>query len=187
MTREQVDVVTTTANPQYSAAVGELKNLFPKISKALKEVGKFGAGELGRNPAMPAAQADFLRGANNRYANLVASLETETTKLQDLQPLKLDDLINQLAPTSNALLVETEGDAMVVDFSATWPPVDQNAGGGMRVPFEKRAFKGEEKLTAAILRATHKEQTAVGFVRSGGQPLFIGGVRPRPPPPRPAV
>ncbi|MEK7731463.1 MAG: hypothetical protein AAB363_06355, partial [Planctomycetota bacterium] len=181
MTREQVDSLTTAANPQYSAAVGELKSLYPKISKSLKEIGKFAVGEIGRNPSMPAAQASFLRDANSRYADLVASLEGETTKLQDMQPLKLDDLINQLAPTSNAMLVETDADAMVVDFSSTWPPVDQS-GGGMRVPFEKRAFKGEEKLTAAILRATHKEQTAVVFVRYGGQPLFMGGFMPGQPP-----
>lgn len=181
VTREEVDSLTTSANPQYSAAIGELKSLYPKISKSLKEIGKFAAGELGRNPSMPAAQANFLRDTNSRYANLVATLEGETTKLQDLQPLKLDDLIQQLAPTSNAMLVETDADAMVVDFSATWPPVDQS-GGGMRVPFEKRAFKGEEKLTAAILRATHKEQTAVVFVRYGGQPLFMGGFMPGQPP-----
>jgi predicted transcriptional regulator len=74
-TRDQIDSVTTAANPQYSAAVGELKSLYPKISKALKEVGKFGTGEVGRNPGMPAAQADFLREAGNRYAALVSSLE----------------------------------------------------------------------------------------------------------------
>ncbi len=181
MTREQVDSLTTAANPQYSAAVGELNGLYPKISKALKEISKFATGEIGRNPNLPAAQADFLRDAGNRYADLVSSLEAETTKLQELQPLKLDDLINQLTPTGNAMLVETDADAMVVDFSATWPPVDQS-GGGMRVSFEKRAFKGEEKLTAAILRATHKEQTAVVFVRYGGQPLFMGGFMPGQPP-----
>jgi len=180
-TRDQIDSVTTAANPQYSAAVGELKSLYPKISKVLKEVGKFGAGEVGRNPGMPAAQADFLREAGNRYAALVSSLEVETTKLQDMQPLKANELLSQMTPTSNAMLVETDADARVVDFSSTWPPVDQNAG-GTKVPFEKRAFKGEEKLTAAILRATHKEQTAVVFVRYGGQPLFMGGFMPGQPP-----
>ena len=179
--RDQIDSVTTAANPQYSAAVGELKSLYPKITKALKEVGKFGAGEVGRNPGMPAAQADFLRDAGNRYATLVSSLEVETTKLQDMQPLKADELLSQMTPTSNAMLVETDADARVVDFSSTWPPVDPNAG-GTKVPFEKRAFKGEEKLTAAILRATHKEQTAVVFVRYGGQPLFMGGFMPGQPP-----
>jgi hypothetical protein len=47
---------------------------------------------------------------------------------------------------------------------------------GARVRFEKRGFKGEQELTSAILRVTHKEQTAVVFVRYGGPPLFFGGM-----------
>jgi len=174
--RQQIDAFTTT-NPQLSAAVEELKSLYPKVSKALKEVGKFGQAELSRTPTMPEAAAKFLREANGRYADLVTLLEAETSALQSFEPLKLDDILNQLAPTANAILVETDADARVVDFSSIWPPIDQQ-GGGARVPFEKRAFKGEEKLTAAILRATHKEQTAVIFVRYGGVPLFMGGMMP---------
>lgn len=175
-TRQQIEAVTTT-NPQLSAAVNELKTLYPKISKALKEVGKFGQAELARAPDMPEAAAKYLREANGRYADLVAALEAETTTLQSIEPLKVDDILDQLVPTANAILVETDADARVVDFSSVWPPIDQQAGGS-RVPFEKRAFKGEEKLTAAILRVTHKEQTAVVFVRYGGQPLFMGGMMP---------
>ncbi len=177
MTREQIDALTTAANPQFSNAVNDLKVLYPKISKALKEIGKFAQAELSRDPSMPAAHAEFLKQANTRYADLVSALEAETTKLQDLQPLKLDDVAEQLAPTSNAVLVETDADARVVDFSSVFPPMDPNSS-GMRVPFEKRAFKGEEKLTAAILRVTQKEQTAVVFVRYGGQPAFLGGFMP---------
>ncbi len=177
MTREQIDAMTMAANPQYSAAVNDLKTLYPKITKAFKEIGKFAAAELARDPNMPAGQAEFLEGANNRYAELASALEAETTQLQDLEPLKLDEVADQLQPTANAILVETDTDARVVDFSSVFPPMDQS-GASMRVPFEKRAFKGEEKLTAAILRATQKEQTAVVFVRYGGTPLFMGGFMP---------
>jgi hypothetical protein len=55
-------------------------------------------------------------------------------------------------------------------------------GAAARAGFKNRAFKGEEKLTSAILRITHKEQTAVVFVRYGGQPLFMGGFMPGQPP-----
>ena len=51
-----------------------------------------------------------------------------------------------------------------------------------RAGFDRRAFKGEEKLTSAILRATHKEQTAVVFTRYGGTPLFLGRFMPGQPP-----
>lgn len=174
--RERVDALTTTT-PQLSAATGELKSLYPQLSKALKEVSKFAQAELARDPKMPMAAANFLKDANSRYAELVGAIEAETTALQELEPLKLDDILDQLAPTANAILVETDADARVVDFDSVFPPIDQQSAGG-RVPFEKRAFKGEEKLTAAILRATHKEQTAVIFVRYGGQPMFMGGMMP---------
>lgn len=174
--RDRVDALTATT-PQLSAAVSELKTLYPQIAKALKEVGKFAQAELARDPKMPMASASFLKDANSRYAELVGAIEVETTALQELEPLKLDDILDQLAPTSNAILVETDADARVVDFGTVWPPIDQQSAGG-KVPFEKRAFKGEEKLTAAILRATHKEQTAVVFVRYGGAPLFMGGMMP---------
>ncbi len=75
---------------------------------------------------------------------------------------------------------ETDEEARVVDFGSVWPPVDQ--GAGARARFDQRAFKGEEKLTSAILRVTHKEQTAVVFVRYGGMPLFLGGFMPGQPP-----
>ena len=90
-------------------------------------------------------------------------------------------MVTQLTPTGNALLVETAEDARVVDFETIWPPLGQQAP-GRRPAFKDRAFKGEEKLTSAILRVTHQEQTAVVFVRYGGVPLFAGGYMPNQPP-----
>jgi len=179
-TRDQVDALTNPANLQLAAAAGELRNLYPKIIKALKEIPKFATAELARNQNLPAPQAAFLRDAGTRYAEVVAAIEGETTKLGELQPLKIDDLVSRMQPTTNAIVLETDDDAAVVDFSSVWSPIDPNAGA--RAPFSKRAFKGEEQLTSAILRATHKERTAVVFVRYGGQPLFMGGFMPNQPP-----
>jgi hypothetical protein len=180
ITREQAEALTNPTNPQLAAAINDLRTLYPKISRSLKEISKFASAELTRNPNLPAAQAAFLRDAGNRYAEVVAAVEGETTKLGELKPLEIDDLLSRLQPTANAIVLETDDDAAVVDFSSIWPPIDPNAGA--RAPFTKRAFKGEEQLTAAILRATHKEQTAIVFVRYGGQPLFMGGFMPNQPP-----
>ncbi|MGB2987625.1 MAG: Gldg family protein, partial [Phycisphaerae bacterium] len=185
-TRQRIDALTYGDNLQYSAAVNELGRLYRDVSKWLTDIGKYGAEQAQRDTGLSAEQAEFLREAGNRYAEVVAAIEEETTKLQDLEPLEFDELAAQLAPTTNPILVETEDDAMVVDFSSVWPPLDQNMG--PRAGFEKRAFKGEEKLTSAILRATHKEQTAVVFVRYGGTPLFMGGfMRGQPPSPYAAM
>jgi hypothetical protein len=178
--RERIDELTLEDNPQYGAAINELKNLYGDVGKLLKEIGKYGAEQASRNAGLATNQAEFLRETRNRYAEVVTAVEQETTKLQDLKPLKLDEVLAKLGPTTNPVLVETDSDALVVDFMSVWPPLDQ--GAGPRAGFKERAFKGEEKLTSAILRATHKEQTAVVFVHYGGGPLFLGGFMPNQPP-----
>lgn len=178
-TKQQVEGLAAAANPQYSAAVNELRSFYPQISKALTDIGKFGSEVIRQVPDLPPQEASFLQSAGNRYADAVALIEGENTKLQELESPKLDTILSQLVPTGNAIVVETAEDAQVVDFTSVWPAIDPAMGS--MVPFDKRAFKGEQELTAAILRATHKEQTAVIFVRYGGQPLFMGGFMPNQP------
>lgn len=175
VSREQVDTLANATNPQLAAAVEEIKSLYPKITRALKEIPKFAGAELARNPGMPEADAALLRDAGSRYADLVASLEAETTKLGELQPLKVDELLAKVQPTGNPIVLETDDEAEVIEFSTLWPPVDGSMG---RAAFNKRAFKGEEVLTSAIVRATFKRQTAVIFVRYGGDAMFAGGFMP---------
>jgi len=179
--RGKVDASTTATRPQESEAVEELKNLYRTVSKALTDIGKYGREQLAKNPGLPEDHASFLREAGQRYAAVVSALEEESTKLQSLEPLKVDELLREIAPNSNAIVVETESDARIVDFASVWPPIDPSAA-GRHVPFKQRGFKGEEKITSAVLRATHKEQTAVVFVRYGGAPLFLGGFMPNQPP-----
>jgi len=179
--REEVDMLMPLTNPQHAAAVSTLTRLYGDLADALGNITRHGEAVLSQTPDLPADQAEFFRRAGNRYASLLADVEAERTKLQELEPLKTDDVLTQLAPTSNPILVETDEESFVVDFSSIWPPMDESAR-GRQVRFEDRAFKGEEKVTSAILRATHKEQTAVIFVRYGGQPLFMGGFVPGQPP-----
>ncbi|MFQ5414286.1 MAG: Gldg family protein [Phycisphaerae bacterium] len=168
--------------PQHAAAVNELKSVYRQFKEQLDAIARSGKAEVARNPSMPADEADFLGGAADRFKDVVASLEDALSAANELEPLDIDELLGQLDPTSNAIVVETDDDAVVVDFLSVWPPV-QESRAARRVGFKDRAFKGEEKLTSAILRVTHKEQTAVVFVRYGGQPLFMGGFAPRQPAP----
>ncbi|MFQ5590827.1 MAG: hypothetical protein ACE5HE_06680, partial [Phycisphaerae bacterium] len=179
--REEIDALLPLDSPQYAAAVSSLKSLYADFIDALNNISRYGEEMLARKPGLGEAEADFLGGASDRHAPLIADLEAAQTALQELEPLKSDDLLAQLTPTGNSILVETEEEAFVVDFGSVWPPIDEQHR-GYHVRFENRAFKGEEKVTAAVLRATHKEQTAVVFVRYGGNPLFIGGFMPNQPP-----
>ncbi len=178
-TSDRIDSAVSSDTPQYSLAIGDLTTFYQQLSQSLKNIGGFASARSG-DPSLSEGEATFLRGAANRYAVLVADVEAETTALAALEPLKFDDLVSQLVPTGNAIVVETDEDAKVVDFSSVWPPMQQ--GRGQRTRFKDRAFKGEAKLTSAILRTIHKEQTAVVFVRYGGPPPFQGGFMPGQPP-----
>jgi len=161
--------------PAYSAATATLRSLYGDFSKQFSRIAEFGQEMVRRGRSSSPAEEDFLAGAEERYRDLLSRIDEANEAVQELEPLKFDEVIAELTPTGNALLVETPEDAIVVGFADLWPPIDPNI---TRPTFKDRAFKGEEKLTTAILRATHKEQTAVVFVRYGGQPFFFGGFMP---------
>ncbi len=173
-TREQALSFSADEEPQYSAAISEIKRLYRTMTDRLKKLADYANGEVTRGGTLSAGAMDYLKGIGGRSSSLVTSLEDEAKKLDTLEPLKLDNVLRELRPNGNPILVETDEEAMIVDFENVFPAVDPNAVG--RVGFSRRAFKGEEQLTSAILRITHKEQTAIVFVRYGGSPLFFGGM-----------
>jgi len=175
-THDQIESLNAPDAPQYSLVVDQIRTFYNNFKQTLGNIGKFGKDQAARASGLKPEQVAYLSEAEGRFADLVSAIDAETKKLQKLEPLKYEDVIRQLEPTANAILVETDNDATVVDFPSVWPPMDQRAGS--RAGFEDRAFKGEEKLTSAILRATHKKQTAIVFVRYGGPPMFMGGFMP---------
>jgi uncharacterized membrane protein len=156
--------------PQEQLAVNELRALYRALKTSLTNISNYGQQLTAQRPDIPGDQIQFLEGASARYEGLITKVDAELAALQALAPLELEDIIAQVAETSNAVLLTTEQDALVLGFSDLWPPLDQ--GAGMRAGFAERAFKGEQKLTSAILRLLHKEQTAVIFARFGGPSLF---------------
>ncbi len=179
--RTEIDTLMPRDNPQDAAAVREIKNVYRDFSKFLNDVANYGKEILKKVPNLPEPYLGFLTKAGERYAGTLKLVDAETAKLNELKPPKLEEVARDLTPNGNPILVLSSVDARVVDFSAVWPPLDENRRGG-QAAFKDRAFKGEEKLTSSILRATHKEQTAVIFTRFGGQPLFFGGMMPGQPP-----
>lgn len=173
LTVKQAEAFSVPDDPQYSAAVGEIKRLYRTLTDRFKKLTDYANGEAARGGELSPATVEYLRGVGGRNASLVSTLEEELKTLDALEPLKLDNILRELRPNANLILVETDAEAMIVDFDKVFPPLDPNAAG--RVGFSRRAFKGEEQLTSAILRITHKDQTAVVFVRYGGSPLFFGG------------
>jgi len=176
-TRKAIDAEVLSDSPQYTGSVEALKTLYRTLNDSLKSIVAHGEREIMTNPELTDQATGYLQGFGSRFAELRDAMAEEAKKLNELETPKLDAVLRELDPTGNAIIVETDNDARVVDFASCWPAMDAGRG-GEAADFFHRAFKGEEKVTAAILRATHKEQTAVVFVRYGGPPLLLGGIMP---------
>ncbi len=158
--------------PRFSTAKADVASLYSGLARDLKAISGFAEQLLAQRTGLTEPTRAYLGSVPATYQPLIEELERAAEETRELEPLELDDILRQLGDTSNALLVETEQDAKVVPFSEVWPAMGQGFGGG---GFENRLFKGEQKLTAAILQLTQEEKTAVVFVRYGGPPLFFGG------------
>jgi len=176
-TRKTVNTLAIPEDPQYTAAVNELRELYRGFTDTLNRISTHGTRAVSDRTDLTPEQTEFLRNTGQRYAQLVAAVDEAQQKLQSLETPKIDEMLVNVEPTSNAIIVETDNDARVVDFTSMWPPLDPT-GSTPNVRFGNRAFKGEEMITAAILRVTHKEQTGVVFVRYGGSPVLGGGPIP---------
>ncbi|MCG3130383.1 MAG: hypothetical protein FLDDKLPJ_01140 [Phycisphaerae bacterium] len=174
-----LDTYFSAEMPSYSGLKTELRQLYDGVHKQLEVIAQKGPEYARTRNTLSQEEADFLTGTRERYQAAMDAVSKARDAVDALERIELEDVLAELGPTNNALLVETDTDARAISFDDIWPPIPQ--GGGMtRAGFHQRAFKGEEKLTSAILRVTHKEQTAVVFVHFGGPPLFFGGFQGMP-------
>lgn len=181
---ENVQQLLTAEVPEYSAATRTVKNIYRVFGADLRQISTFCKQQVDQPATLP-TEKTYLAEASDRMDPVVDAIDEANTKALELPSiLKVDAILREIrVSNSNSILVETDDEAEVVDFVSVWPPVNQNSM-GQRIDFDSRGFKGEEKLTAAILHATHKERTGVVFARFGGPPLFLGGFMPgRPPAP----
>jgi hypothetical protein len=167
--------------PAYGAAVQNIKTAYRTFLDMFDKLGRFAAAQLSGPSELPEPQAKFLREAAGRYYALSNKLREAQTQADALPALPYERVLEGLDTLSNAILITTDQDAVVVDFADVWAAI-MPGGPQAATRFQSLAFKGEEALTSAILRATHQAQTAVVFVRYGGPALFFGGFAPNQPP-----
>ncbi|MCH7703550.1 MAG: Gldg family protein [Planctomycetes bacterium] len=163
---DRIEDLASTADFRTETGINEVSQVYRTVKNTLDAVIKEGAAAAAADASITPSTKAFLEEAADRYADALAQIEAEQTSIQEMGASEFDDFLSQIGPTSNAIVVETDNDAMVVDHFSVWRSADP------RSPVKN--FNGEQKLTAAILRATHTEQTAVVFVRYGGAPLFFG-------------
>ncbi|HEY3241959.1 MAG TPA: Gldg family protein, partial [Phycisphaerae bacterium] len=174
----QEDVTDALAQtpPRYAALVPEINQFYNDMTKMLNSIATEGPKEAAVGK-LSAEVAAFYNGAKDRYRDAINAMNAGVTQTQNLPNLELETLVQQLQRglKTNPLVVSTAEDATVIPFEEIWPPVDPNMPPSV-VGYKDREFRGEEKITSAILKLTSKEKTAVVFVRYGGQPLFGMGM-----------
>ncbi len=170
-----INELVDAPQPQFRAAASSIANLYSSFSRDLGAISNYAEQLLTQRTGLSESTKAFLSETKSRYQDLIDDLNTEAETARGLPPLELDAILRQLRDTGNAIVVETTTDAKVVGFADVWPPI-ANGGMGGNARFSNRLFKGEDKITAAMLKLTHKEQTAVTFVRYAGPPLFFGGM-----------
>ncbi len=179
-TREVNDAVHG-APPRFRSASTTIASLYSEFSRSLTSVEQFSRQLLADGARLSAATRDFFSTVEDRYTPVIEELESGAQQAQDLPTPELDEILRELGEMSNAIVVESESDATVVRFADVWPRKDRDGGFGPS-RFADRLFRGEDKLTAATLRVTQDEKTAVVFVRYAGPPLFFSGFGGQPMP-----
>ncbi len=178
---DQVDAAVEGDIPRYNSAIALLRQWYGEFTQALTSIADAGQQVTTEHTDLPPGQQTYLAEAKSRYQPVLDLLEAQIAKCSDLPRLELEEIVGNLAPDANAIVVETDNDAKVLGFHDVWPPMDP-AAGGQSMDFKDRAFGGEQKLSSAILQLISPSKTAVVFVRFGGAPFFMGGFMPGQPP-----
>ncbi len=161
------------SQPRYGAAKTILSGLTSGLPRDLNSIVSFSAQHVERNPELSEVVATYFSGAGERYQPVIDVVEDLSETVGALPQLDIENLLRQIAPTSNALVIETENDAKILGFGDVWPTADPNIPAGS-ARFADRLFKGEAAITTAAIQLTVTEKTAVTFVRFAGPPLFTG-------------
>jgi hypothetical protein len=178
--QETVQEAAQQRVPDYAGAISNLRTLYRDVKQVPEALDSFSARMAQAMSGLNADVAAFVKEAGDRFRPLAATLDEKLKVADDLPTLELEREIRQYSAMSNCVFVSTNDDVRMITFNDIWAP-QQGAGpaSGEEVNLE---FRGEEKISSAILQVTQEQKPAVIFVRHGGQPLFFGGFRPNQPP-----
>jgi hypothetical protein len=168
--------------PRYGRAVQAVEDYVTQTRSMLEEIQGWMTANGPNVPGISSDTKTFFEGAATRYAPVLADIEDLVERATDLEPVKLEELWDQLK-RGQTILVETPDEALVLSQDEVWPwRTDRNAP--PPPDGDPRDFAGEQAISSAILKLTQTDKTAVIFTRFGGQPLLQA---PPPPPNNPMM
>lgn len=169
-TEEDLAELKTAELPRYQRGVELVRDYFTETRAALQEAQGWLTGEAQAIAGITPEAKAYFAGASERYRPLLASLDEQITKTQDLKRVKLEDLYETLI-RGQTVLVESSDSAEVLTEEDVSPfRTDRN-----RPPppdGDQRDFAGEQAISSALLKLTKKDRTAVIFTRFGGPAML---------------
>ena len=178
-TQTDIKSLQTAEIPRYGQAVSLAADYLRQTRNVLEDVQSWMTASGVNLPGIAPQTKSHFEGAAGRYQEVMAEVQALTEKTKDLEEVKLEEVYDKLK-RGETVLVETENEALVLTQDEVWPwRTDRNAP--TPADGDPRDFAGEQAISSAILKMTQKEQTAVLFVRFGGQPLLRGDVSPQNP------
>lgn len=169
-TEEDIALMRAAETPQYGAAVEGMRDYLGKARGVFQEAADWMSQSGVTQPNLSESAKQFFADAHQRNAELFTQIDAQTKATADLQPVKLEEMVDELK-RGQTIVVETPEEATVLTEDDVSPyRTDENAPPPEDGDY--RVFAGEQAVSSAILKLTEKQRTAVVFVRYGGEPLL---------------
>jgi hypothetical protein len=168
---EAIAELTRGEVKRYGRAAEEVRKFLASARSALGDSQDWMTSSGAANPEVAPDVRDFFQSAGARYQPILAEIDALLAVVNDLKPVQLEQVYDELSRWSSAppILVESASEAKVASFDDVWTFRDM---GGMPPgpDNDPRQFNGEAAISSLILQLTQTERTAVIFTRWGGEP-----------------
>lgn len=149
---------------------GQLADLaregYQTMQGMLTELPRFYLDNLTGLPNLNEETKKWFASADQRFKPLLDGLSERLHAVDDLKPLKTEEVRQQLA-AGDAVVIEMGEDNWVVPESSLWVLAPQARHMEDR---SEADFAGEAEITSALVRMSLKNKPVVMFVRHGGPP-----------------
>jgi len=152
-------------------ALSFLRSTYESQVESLRQISElFDKTAKGDTSALPPALANYLAPAAARFAQVTESLGKIQDQIQDLKPLEINPITQDLS-TSNCVILTTASRAATIPFSELFPtPTAQERSTGQRLDLR---FSGERVVAAGIRRLILTDKPRCVFVHAEPPPGIL--------------
>ncbi len=173
-TKEGINKQLKQKPPDYKGAVNQVQSGTSNLGDMLGAITD-GFGKLKDDQKIPEVFRKYMAESLPRYQAIKKLADELADKTKKLGELKLDDL-RQSLKARDSIIVMGEKEMKTIPVDKVWV-VPEDARGFTSEGKPKPRFAGEQQITSAIVSLTAKTKPKVVFIRAGGGPLTMPGIR----------